>query len=166
MPNFLTQRLALPCLVFLYSAALLFPATLAADEEGDKDTAPESRVAVTVILPAELDDFHGSALVVTLYEFDPRLADAGATPREQVIVRHLGHQQGIEQTLRFNIGDTLNAPNPDRKYYLSVRIYEDLGDEDGYAEGEQLHYCHNEHPNLPGTVYDTTNGSEATFTAR
>ncbi|MEM9414232.1 MAG: hypothetical protein AAGA29_01985 [Planctomycetota bacterium] len=167
MPSFLTARLAVPTLALLCCATLLFPSLVAADEAVDEDAqAPESRVAVTVVIPAELDGFHGSALVATLYEFDPRLADVGATPCEQVVVRHLGHQQGVEQTLRFNIGDSLGTPNPDRSYYLSVRIFEDAGDEDGYVEGKQLYYCHNEHPSLPGTVYDTTNGSEATFTAR
>jgi len=149
----------------LLVAALLFaPAHLLADEE--EEQPPASRVDVSVVIPAELADFHGAALVVTLYEYDPRLADVGATPKEQVVVRHLGHQEGIEQTLRFNIGDAMGQPNPGRKYYLSCRIYEDTGDEDGFVQGDQLHYCHNEHPNLPGTVYDETNGNAATFTAR
>jgi len=150
--------------VIVAAALMLAPASLHAEDE--EDAPPASRIDVTVVIPAELADFHGSAMVVTLYEYDPFLADVGATPRGQVVVRHLGHQEGIEQTLRFHIGDALGQPNPQRKYYLSCRIYEDAGDEDGYVEGEQLHYCHNEHPNLPGTVYDETNGNAVTFTAR
>lgn len=155
----------LPCLLLMLATLLATPAALSA-EDTEEAPAPESRIDVTVVIPGELDGFHGAALVVTLYEYDPRLADVGATPREQVVVRHLGHQQGIEQTLRFIIGDSLEAPNPDRQYYLSCRVYEDTGDEDGYVEGEQLHYCHNEHPNLPGKVYETHNGNAAEFTAQ
>ena len=161
-------RPALPmrliCLLAL-AALLACPALLAAGEE-QAPPPPASRVEVSVVLPADLTGFHGGALVVTLYEYDPRLADAGATPQEQVVVRHLSHQEGVEQTLRFTIGDALQNPRPDRKYYLACRIYEDTGDEDSYAQGDQLHYCHNEHPNLPGTVYDEHNGNAAEFTAR
>lgn len=163
----MNRRLALPltCLLLSLAALLSNPANLFA-EDAEEVPAPESRIDVTVVIPADLNGFHGAALVVTLYEYDPRLADAAATPREQVVVRHLGHQQGIEQTLRFIIGDSIQAPHPDRQYYLSCRIYEDTGDEDGFVEGDQLHYCHNEHPNLPGKVYEAHNGNEAEFTAR
>lgn len=163
----MNRRLALPltCLLLSLAALLSNPANLFA-EDAEEVPAPESRIDVTVVIPADLNGFHGAALVVTLYEYDPRLADVGATPREQVVVRHLGHQEGVEQTLRFRIGDALGQPDPQRKYYLSCRIYEDTGDEDGFVEGDQLHYCHNEHPNLPGTVYDETNANALTFTAR
>lgn len=151
-------RFSVPLALF---ALLLVPAMAT----GEDDKPPASRVAVTVELPSKLSSFDDAALIAILYEFDPRLADAAATEIDRVVVRHLGHQQGIEQTLRFSIGDKLGAPLADRRYYVSCRIYEDLG-EKTFKQGKQVHYCHNEHDRLPGTVYDQQNGRKLTFTAR
>lgn len=160
-----THRLTagLMALALATAALLSAPATTFA-EEGDD--APDATLEVTVNIPSDLDSFHGAALVATLYEYDPRLADAPATPVAQVVVRHMGHQKGIRQSLQFDLAADFAGPKPQRRYYVSCRIYEDAGDEDGYVEGEQLHYCHNEHDRLPGTVYDDTNGQAPVFTAR
>lgn len=138
--------------------------TYAADD--GKDKAPASRVDVTIELPTTLPSFDDAALVAILFEFDPRIADKAADEVDRVVVRNLGHQQGIAQTLRFDIGDAIKNPNPDRRYYVSCRVYKDLGDKDGFKRGKQLHYCHNEHPQAPGRVYDETNGTSLTFIAR
>jgi len=140
-------------------------ATPTALEDGDEAEAT-SEIAVTVEIPAMLESFEGAALVATLYEYDPRLADVGAQKVDQVVVRNLGHQQEITQTLRFSLGQAIAQPHPQRRYYISCRIYDDIGDEDGFVEGDQIHYCHNEHDRLPGTVYDETNGNALTFTAQ
>ena len=163
----LHNRLTPPILVVVLT---LLAVTTAPNDaviaDDDQEQAPASRVDVTVELPATLGSFDDAALVAILYEFDPRIADKAADEVDRVVVRNLGHQQGIEQTLRFNIGDSINSPRPDRRYYVSCRVYEDLGDKDAFKRGKQLHYCHNEHPQAPGRVYDETNGTSLTFVAR
>ncbi len=160
-PSRLLRRAALPLIVLLTLAW----SPSASHAEDQEQAPPVSRVMVTVDVSPELAGFHGAALVATLYEYDPRLAGAAATEVDRVVVRHLGHRQGVEQMLRFAIGDKLGAPRAGRRYYISCRIYGDLGG-DNYKEGKQLHYCHNEHDQLPGTVYDQADGTALTFVAR
>jgi len=124
-----------------------------------------TRINVTVNIPSPIESFDDAALVAILYEFDPRLADVGAREVEKVVIRNLGHQDGIEQSLRFTLGDSLQAVRNDRQYYVSCRIYQDIG-EDAFQQGQQLHYCHNEHDRLPGTVYDEQNSKSPVFVAR
>ena len=162
------HRRLTPMMLFVALSLLtltIAPSGAVSANDGKKQ-APASRVDVTVELPTTLPGFDDAALVAILYEFDPRIADKAADEVDRVVVRHLGHQQGIEQTLRFTIGDAINNPRPDRRYYVSCRVYEDLGDKDAFKRGKQLHYCHNEHPQAPGRVYDETNGTSLTFVAR
>ena len=160
-----TKRLiVLPCLLFILIAMACLP-TAVAGEEQEKEDVPPTRVQVTVEIPSELPSFDDTALVAILFEFDPRIADKPADEVDRVVVRHLGHQQGIEQTLRFAIGGKLNNVQAERRYYVSCRIYEDPGEKQ-FQQGKQVHYCHNEHPQAPGRIYDDKNGKALTFTAR
>lgn len=154
------------CLALLLALSVFLAMPHAQIHADDPEAEPpQGRVEVTVQIPAKLASFDNTAIVATLFEYDPRLADVGATPVDRLVIRHLGHQQGVEQVLRFTIGDKLGVVRDDRRYYISCRIYEDAGEET-FKQGKQVHYCHNEHDRLPGTVYDGKNGKQVAFVAR
>ena len=98
----------------------------------DKNSA---KVTVTVILPEKVASFEGRRLDVRLYEFDPLLADVGATLVDQIERKSVAHQAGEETKLTLELGAGRQI-KPRRHYYVTL-FYLDgtqrthMGEKDG-----------------------------------
>ena len=94
-----------------------------------------AKVTVTVVLPEKVGSFEGRTLDVRLYEFDPLLADVGATLIDQAERKSMSHQAGKETKLTLELGKD-GQIKPRRSYYLTL-FYLDgkqrthMGEKDG-----------------------------------
>jgi hypothetical protein len=83
-----------------------------------------SKVTGEVLLPAGLASFEKLRLEVTLWEYDPRLADASATRFDEVVVKDYAHTKGKETRTAFTLGENVNdgQTNRGKAYYLTVFV--------------------------------------------
>ena len=94
-----------------------------------------AKVTVAVVLPEKVGSFEGRTLDVRLYEFDPLLADVGATLIDQVERKSMSHQAGKETKLTLELGED-GQIKPRRSYYVTL-FYLDgkqrthMGEKDG-----------------------------------
>ena len=83
-----------------------------------------SKVTGEVLLPAGLASFEKLRLEVTLWEYDPRLADASATRFDEVVVKDYAHTKGKDTRTAFTLGEKVNGgkTNAGKAYYLTVFV--------------------------------------------
>jgi hypothetical protein len=91
-----------------------------------------------VLLPAGLASFEKLRLEVTLWEYDPRLADASATRFDEVVVKDYAHTKGKDTRTAFTLGEKVNGgkTNAGKAYYLTVFVTQrgkrtHIGEKDG-----------------------------------
>jgi hypothetical protein len=118
-----------------------------------------SKVTGEVLLPAGLASFEKLRLEVTLWEYDPRLADASATRFDEVVVKNYAHTKGKDTRTAFTLGEKVNGgkTNAGKAYYLTVFVTQ---------RGRRTHI--GERDGKPGLCMVLTNGSrnEVTLTLR
>jgi hypothetical protein len=118
-----------------------------------------SKVTGEVLLPAGLASFEKHRLEVTLWEYDPRLADASATRFDEVVVKDYAHTKGKETQTAFTLGEKVNGglTNAGKAYYLAVFVAQG---------GKRTHI--GEKDGKPGlcTVLTDRNPNEVTLTLR
>jgi hypothetical protein len=97
-----------------------------------------SKVTGEVLLPAELASFEKLRLELTLWEYDPRLADASATCFDEVVVKDYAHTKGKDARTAFTLGEKVNGgqTNAGKAYYLTVFVTQEgkrthVGEKDG-----------------------------------
>lgn len=78
-----------------------------------------ARVTVHVILPGGAASFAGRTLDVRLYEYDPLLADVGATLVDQIEKKSMSHQAGKETKLTLQLGQSAQI-KARRSYYVTL----------------------------------------------
>jgi hypothetical protein len=88
-----------------------------ADDKPDEST----KVTATIILPKDLTSFADHTLELQLYEYDPRLADAGANLVEAIEKPKFSHTSGKPTELKIEIG-AAGKIKPERSYYLTMFI--------------------------------------------
>lgn len=101
--------------------------THAKDAERPADSA---EVTGTFTIPADHAAIEGMTLTVILFEYDPRLADAGANKLDEVKIADVSHKKGEATVVEFTAGKGKKT-RADRGYYLSVR---------GYRGGDYVYY--------------------------
>jgi hypothetical protein len=118
-----------------------------------------SKVTGEVLLPSRLASFEKLRLEVTLWEYDPRLADASATRFDEVVVKDYAHTKGKDTRTAFTLGEKVNGgkTNAGKAYYLTVFITQG---------GKRTHI--GEKDGKPGLCMVLTDGSpnEVTLTLR
>ena len=72
----------------------------------------------------------GVTLTLILFEYDPRLADAGANKLDEVNIADVSHKKGEATVIEFTVGKGKKT-RADRGYYLSAR---------GYRDGDYVYY--------------------------
>jgi hypothetical protein len=109
-----------------------------------------SKVTGEVVLPAGLASFEKVRLEVTLWEYDPRLADASATRFDEVVVNDYAHTKGKDTRTAFTLGEKVNGgkTNAGKAYYLTVFVTQ---------RGRRTHI--GEKDGKPGLCMVLTNGS-------
>lgn len=90
------------------------------------DAGLNAGVAGEFLIAAQDKSIAGVTLLVRLYEFDPRLADAPATLVDKLELANVGHTTGKDTTVKFALGAKV-AVKADRRYYVTVH---------GYSEGK------------------------------
>lgn len=108
----------LPHLLVLSIAVVTFSLPVLADEPADDDS---TRVEGTFTLAAEVPSFEGQKVDIRLYEYDPFLADAGATLKDQVEIKDFGHTTGMETKREFVIGAE-GKIKPRMSYYVTLFV--------------------------------------------
>lgn len=121
----------LPIRIVTLAALMLGAAWVIADEKPDEST----KVTATIVLPKDLASFAGHVLELHLYEYDPRLADAGANLIEAIDKTEFSHTTGRATELKIEIG-AAGKIKPDRSYYLTLFILDGkerthIGERDG-----------------------------------
>ncbi len=84
----------------------------------------EQVLDLTCILPADGPAVERGVLVVRLYEYDPRLADAAATEIGRVTLAGISHRMGSETILRFPCSGATSAR---KSYYITAVVYPSEG---------------------------------------
>ena len=89
----------------------------------------------TVLIPGKVARFEQHTLEIKLWEYDPFLADVGATLIDQFQVKKYQHTQGKETNTPFRVGTQLD-PRKDRRYYITVFVLNNgkrthIGEKDG-----------------------------------
>lgn len=74
-----------------------------------------------VIIPAAVDGFEGRTLELQLWEYDPRLADVGATLVDKRLVEGYRHVSGEATKTPFRLAAKYE-PRADRNYYLTCFV--------------------------------------------
>lgn len=95
-------------------------------EDDEVDLANESlpttgAVGGTILLPAKEDSIQGATLVISLFAYDPRIADKKADKVGEVIARNFRHVKGKGTQLEFGVGEDV-AVNDAMKYYVTVEV--------------------------------------------
>lgn len=85
-------------------------------------------LGVAVIVPAEIPSVSSGVLRMSLWAYDPRLADAPAMLIDAE-ERHFDHAQGVQDLLRMSVGGTVPSG---AQYFLSVRGFEVRADGERY----------------------------------
>lgn len=103
----------------------------AADAVEDKS----AKVTATIVVPAEVAAYDGLELELRLYEYDPFLADAGATLVEKVNAADRTHEAGKETQQTVVLGAKAKRRD-DRRYYVTAFLLKDgkrllMGEKDG-----------------------------------
>jgi hypothetical protein len=94
-------------------------------------------------------------LLVRLYEFDPRLADAPATLVDKLEIAKVKHTKGEKTEVNFAIGGKVEI-KPMRRYYVTVH---------GYSKGkveDNAHYVYYGNSEKGGPVYVFADGNKST----
>jgi len=91
-----------------------------------KDKAGSAQVNGTVIAPKAVKDFGGLTLELRLYEYDPFLADVGATLVAKKRIKTFAHQEGKESKLTFKLAETASKM-PRRSYYVTCFMLDAKG---------------------------------------
>ena len=120
---------AIPLVGAFVLCALVNNHVVRADEAADS-----SKLTATVIIPQEVPSFEGLTLQLTLFEFDPLLADAAADKFDEIKVKNFAHTQGTPTKKTFVLGEKVNGGKvrANRKYYLVTDIVD--------ADGKRTHY--------------------------
>ena len=108
-------------LVVIALALLIAGFAHAKDEERAADSA---EITGTFTIPADHANVDGVTLTLILFEYDPRLADAGANKLDEVNIADVSHKKGEATVIEFTVGKGKKT-RADRGYYLSARVYRD-----------------------------------------
>ena len=96
----------------------------------DKPADDSAKVTGSFTIDAKDATIEGVTLRVQLWEYDPRLADVGATLIEKIEVEKVSHTQGKATKIEFTIGEKATV-KPMRNYYVTLR---------GHREGKYVYY--------------------------
>jgi len=91
-----------------------------------KDKAGSAQVNGTVIAPKAVKDFGGLTLELRLYEYDPFLADVGATLVAKKRIKTFAHQAGKDSKFTFKLAETASK-TPRRSYYVTCFMLDAKG---------------------------------------
>lgn len=88
-----------------------------------------------LVIPEKIASFDDHVLEIKLWEYDPFLADVGATLIDDFELKKFRHQQGKLSETAFTVGPKLE-PRKDRRYYITVFVLKDgrrthIGEIDG-----------------------------------
>jgi len=86
----------------------------------DKPADDSAKVTGSFTIDAKDATIEGVTLRVQLWEYDPRLADVGATLIEKIEVEKVSHTQGKATKIEFTIGEKATV-KPMRNYYVTLR---------------------------------------------
>lgn len=103
---------------------------LEAGEESER-----AAVRGSVLIPDELASFANQDLELLLFEYDPRLADVGATQIDKLLMEGVSHEQGKGGVITFELGKGFES-RLDRAYYVTCFVLENgnrthIGELDG-----------------------------------
>jgi len=112
------MRFQVVLLLAVVFCAVLAGFAVAADP--DKST----KVDGTFVLSKDEATFAGHVVDIRLYEFDPFLADVGATLIEKLEMKDFGHTKGTETKKEFVIG-AKGEIKPRMSYYVTLFILKD-----------------------------------------
>ena len=91
-----------------------------------KDKPGSAQVTGTIIAPKVVKNFAGYMLELRLYEYDPFLADVGATLVAKKRIKTFAHQEGKESKLTFKLAETASKM-PRRSYYITCFVLDAKG---------------------------------------
>jgi hypothetical protein len=112
-------------------AVMIAPVVVRADDT-------PSKLEVEIVVPAELASIEKQQLEISLFEFDPRIADKPADLFDSKKEAVFAHTKGKETKMTFTLGDKVNngKTNANKSYYVTVFVLKDgkrthIGEKDG-----------------------------------
>ncbi|MBM3992616.1 MAG: hypothetical protein FJ303_00440 [Planctomycetes bacterium] len=97
-----------------------------------------AKVEVVVHVPSKVDSFKDRQLEIRLYEFDPRIADKGATLLDKHLDKSFTHDAGKDRLVVVTLGAKAKV-DPKMRYYITVFVLDaagkrtHIGEKDGKA---------------------------------
>ena len=110
-------------------------ASIAAD---DPKADATTKVTGVFTIAAGDESIEGVSLTIQLWEYDPLLADVGATLIEKIEIKNVKHTKGETSKIEFTIGQK-GSIKERRNYYVTAR---------GYLDGKYVYYGKPSHDDI------------------